>query len=159
MRLLSLLLTLSMLPLGAAPAKTNVVLILIDDFGYECVTANGGESYRTPEMDKLAASGGRLEQVYAQPLCTPTRVALMTGQGNKRNYTRFGHLDPQQQTFGNIFKASGYATCVAGKWQLSNEDEKFSLSVSVGQGSPSDAQLGLGVEFTPQRIPGAATGE
>jgi len=104
----------------AAPAKTNVVFILIDDFGYECVTANGGESYRTPIMDKLAATGVRLEQAHAQPLCTPTRVALMTGLNNKRNYTRFGHLDPKQRTFGHFFKDAGYATCVVGKWQLSN---------------------------------------
>ncbi|MEY4819247.1 MAG: hypothetical protein RLZZ23_2020, partial [Verrucomicrobiota bacterium] len=48
MRLLTLLLTLAILPSFAAPTKTNVVFILIDDFGYECVTANGGESYRTP---------------------------------------------------------------------------------------------------------------
>jgi len=107
----------------AAPTKTNVVFILIDDFGYECVTANGGESYRTPVMDKLAATGVRLEQAHAQPLCTPTRVALMTGLNNKRNYTRFGHLDPKQQTFGNYFKAAGYATCVVGKWQLGKELE------------------------------------
>lgn len=104
----------------AAPTKPNVVFILIDDFGYECVTANGGESYRTPVMDRLAATGVRLEQVHAQPLCTPTRAALMTGIINKRNYTHFGHLDPKQRTFGNFFKAAGYATCITGKWQLSN---------------------------------------
>mgnify|MGYP003343799157 CR=1 FL=1 len=62
-----------------AASKPNVVLILIDDFGYECVTANGGESYKTPVMDKLAATGVRFEQVHVQPLCTPTRAALMTG--------------------------------------------------------------------------------
>ena len=44
------------------PSKPNVVLILIDDFGYECVTANGGESYKTPVMDQLAATGVRFEQ-------------------------------------------------------------------------------------------------
>ncbi len=120
MRLPTLFLALSTLVALAAPTKTNVVFILIDDFGYECVTANGGESYRTPVMDKLAATGVRLEQVHAQPLCTPTRAALMTGIINKRNYTRFGHLDPTQQTFGNFFKAAGYATCITGKWQLSN---------------------------------------
>ena len=120
MRLPTLFLALFSLVAFAAPTKTNVVFILIDDFGYECVTANGGESYRTPVMDKLAATGVRLEQAHAQPLCTPTRVALMTGIINKRNYTRFGHLDPKQQTFGNFFKAAGYATCVVGKWQLSN---------------------------------------
>jgi arylsulfatase A len=105
---------------GGAERKPNVVLILIDDFGYECVTANGGESYKTPVMDKLAATGVRFEQCYAQPLCTPTRVQLMTGQSNRRNYSHFGHLDPSQTTFGNLLKKAGYATCITGKWQLAN---------------------------------------
>lgn len=106
---------------AAAPAtKPNIVLIMMDDFGYECVTANGGESYKTPVMDRLAATGVRFEQCHAQPLCTPTRVQLMTGIGNRRNYSRFGHLDPSQTTFGNLLKNAGYATCVAGKWQLDN---------------------------------------
>lgn len=102
----------------AAEGKPNVVLILIDDFGYECVTADGGESYRTPVMDGLAATGVRFEQCHVQPLCTPTRVALMTGLVNKRNYTHFGNLDFSQTTFANLLKKGGYATCVAGKWQL-----------------------------------------
>src|SRR4051794_14544147 len=102
----------------AAEKKPNVVLILIDDFGYECVTANGGESYQTPVMDRLAATGVRFEQCHVQPLCTPTRVALMTGLINKRNYTHFGHLDPSQKTFANLLQKDGYATCITGKWQL-----------------------------------------
>ncbi len=105
---------------AAAERQPNVVLILIDDFGYECVTANGGESYKTPVMDQLAATGVRFEQVHVQPLCTPTRAALLTGIINKRNYTHFGHLDPSQKTFGNLFKDAGFATCIAGKWQLAN---------------------------------------
>ncbi len=103
-----------------ATTKPNVVLILIDDFGYECLTANGGESYKTPVMDQLAATGVRFEQLHVQPLCTPTRAALMTGRINKHNYTHFGHLDPSQKTFGNLFKDAGYATCITGKWQLDN---------------------------------------
>jgi arylsulfatase A len=71
-------------------------------------------------MDGLAATGVRFEQCHAQPLCTPTRVQLMTGMSNRRNYTHFGHLDPSQVTFGNILKKAGYATCITGKWQLSN---------------------------------------
>ncbi len=106
-----------------AERKPNVVLILIDDFGYECVTANGGESYKTPVMDQLAATGVRFEQCHVQPLCTPTRVQLMTGMSNRRNYTHFGHLDPSQKTFGNLLKDTGYATCITGKWQLSNDFE------------------------------------
>ena len=100
--------------------RPNVVLIMIDDFGYECLTANGGESYKTPVMDQLAATGVRFEQLHVQPLCTPTRAALMTGRINKHNYTHFGHLDPSQKTFGNLLKDAGYATCITGKWQLDN---------------------------------------
>ena len=101
-------------------AKPNIVFVLIDDFGYENVTANGGESYKTPVMDRLAATGVRFEQCHVQPLCTPTRVELMTGLSNRRNYANFGFMDPSQKTFGNLLKDAGYATCVAGKWQLGN---------------------------------------
>lgn len=76
---------------AAAPAKRpNVILIMADDLGYETIGANGGTSYRTPVLDKLAASGARFTQCYVQPLCTPTRVQLMTGQYNVRNYTGRG---------------------------------------------------------------------
>ena len=120
-RILTALLLTAFSALHAADAKKpNVVLILIDDFGYECVTANGGESSQTPVMDKLAATGVRFEQCHVQPLCTPTRAQLMTGMSNRRNYTHFGHLDPSQVTFGNLLKKAGYATCITGKWQLKN---------------------------------------
>lgn len=94
---------------------------MLDDFGYECVGANGGTSYQTPHMDRLAAAGVRGEHCHVQPLCTPTRVQLMTGQYNVRNYTRFGHLDPGQTTFAQLFRGAGYATCIAGKWQLGRD--------------------------------------
>ncbi|HUG70371.1 MAG TPA: sulfatase-like hydrolase/transferase [Pirellulaceae bacterium] len=104
-------------------AKPNIVLIMADDFGYECVTANGGESYQTPHLDRLAAAGMRFEQCHVQPLCTPTRVQLMTGRYNVRNYFRFGVLPRTETTFAHLLKASGYATAVCGKWQLGNEKD------------------------------------
>ncbi|MEX0677038.1 MAG: sulfatase-like hydrolase/transferase [Pirellulales bacterium] len=106
---------------AAAAARPNVVLVMLDDFGYECVGANGGTSYRTPNIDRLAAGGARGEHCHVQPLCTPTRAQLMTGKYNVRNYTRFGHLDPAQGTFAQLFKRAGYATCIAGKWQLGRD--------------------------------------
>jgi arylsulfatase A len=69
-------------------------------------------------LDKLAAEGIRFEHCYAQPLCTPSRVQIMTGIYNVRNYVRFGILDWKQVTFANLLGEAGYATCVAGKWQL-----------------------------------------
>ncbi len=104
-----------------AAARPNVIVILADDFGYECVGANGGTSYRTPALDRLAATGTRFEHAYAQPLCTPTRLQLMTGLYNVRNYTRFGEMDPKSVTFGTLFKQAGYATGIAGKWQLGRD--------------------------------------
>ena len=76
LRLIAALLACSPAPCAAKP---NVIVIMADDFGYECVTANGGQSYPTPNLDRLAAAGVRFEHCHVQPLCTPTRVQLMTG--------------------------------------------------------------------------------
>jgi len=104
--------------LFAAQRRPNIVLIMADDMGYECVTANGGQSYRTPRLDKLAATGIRFEHCHSQPICTPSRVQIMTGIYNNRNYISFGLLDPDAYTFGNLLQDAGYKTLVAGKWQL-----------------------------------------
>jgi len=104
-----------------AAAPPNVVLIMADDLGYETIGANGSTSYKTPVLDKLAADGIRFTHCHVQPLCTPTRAQLMTGQYNVRNYVNFGELNPRLTTFGNLFKAAGHATCVVGKWQLGKD--------------------------------------
>lgn len=98
--------------------RPNIVLIMADDLGYECLGCYGGTSYKTPVLDELAGTGMRFEHCYSQPLCTPSRVQIMTGKYNFRNYTVFGSLDPEETTFGHIVRKCGYATCVAGKWQL-----------------------------------------
>lgn len=101
---------------GARPP--NLILIMADDLGYETLGANGGQSYQTPNLDRLAATGMRFERCHVQPLCTPTRVQLMTGMYNVRNYTRFGEIDRNATTFAHLLRKAGYATGIAGKWQL-----------------------------------------
>lgn len=101
----------------AADARPNVILILADDFGVEGVNVYGGE-YHTPNIDRLAAEGIRFQNAHATPLCSPSRVRLMTGQENARNYEAFGYLAPGQRTFGNLMQEAGYATAMVGKWQL-----------------------------------------
>ena len=107
-----------MLHAADEPRRPNVILIMADDLGYETIGANGGTSYKTPHLDALARGGVRFEHCYAQPLCTPTRVQLMTGAYNVRNYVTFGQMDPKLTTFGNLFQKAGYRTAIVGKWQL-----------------------------------------
>jgi arylsulfatase A len=118
---LSLCLWMSLLFQSEPARRPNVIVILADDLGYETIGANGGTSYKTPVLDRLAASGARFEHCYAQPLCTPTRVQIMTGALNVRNYTTFGHFDPKLRTFAHLFTEAGYKTGIAGKWQLGPE--------------------------------------
>ena len=96
----------------------NIILIMADDVGYECFGCYGSEQYSTPNIDQLATQGMRFDHCYSQPLCTPTRVKLMTGLTNARNYSAFSVLTRDQKTIGQHFKNGGYDTAVVGKWQL-----------------------------------------
>ena len=98
--------------------RPNVVLIMADDVGYESFGAYGSTQYSTPRIDALAAEGVRFTNAFARPRCTPGRVALMTGRSNVRNYVDFGVLRPDESTIAHLFADAGYATAVAGKWQL-----------------------------------------
>ena len=102
----------------AADQRPNIVLIMADDVGYECFGCYGSKQYKTPHIDRLARQGIRFEHCYSQPLCTPSRVKLMTGLSNARNYSAFSVLNRDQRTIGQYFKAAGYQTMIAGKWQL-----------------------------------------
>lgn len=99
-------------------AKPNIILIIADDMGYECLGTYGSAEYNTPHLDKMAEEGVKFMHCYAQPLCTPSRVKIMTGMYNYRNYEKFDYLNPTERTFGNYLKSAGYSTCIAGKWQL-----------------------------------------
>lgn len=98
--------------------RPNIVLIMADDVSWECFGSYGAEDYQTPNIDKLAAEGIQFDHCYSSPICTPSRVKIMTGQYNFRNYTHFGYLNPQDKTIGHLMQAAGYQTAIAGKWQL-----------------------------------------
>jgi arylsulfatase A-like enzyme len=111
-------------PVGAAEApRPNILFILADDLGWGDVSFHGGD-IQTPNIDKLAASGARLEQFYVQPLCTPTRSSLMTGRYPMRQGLQWGVIKPQAQyglplderTLPQALKEAGYFTAIDGKW-------------------------------------------
>ena len=98
--------------------QPNIVLMMADDVSWEAFGCYGAEDYQTPHIDQLAAEGIRFAHCYSTPICTTSRVKIMTGKYNFRNYTHFGYLSPKEKTFGHLLQQAGYKTAIAGKWQL-----------------------------------------
>ena len=127
----SLLLLTSGTTLSIANAQDrplNVLLIMADDIGYECFSSYGSKEYNTPHIDALAKQGVRFTNAHSTPLCTPSRVNLMSGKSNVFNYQDFGIYPRGEPTFANYFKEHGYRTAVAGKWQLQKEQPDQGIS-------------------------------
>jgi arylsulfatase A-like enzyme len=105
-------------PIAQPKRQPNIVLIMADDVSWEAFGCYGAEDYKTPNLDQLAKSGMRFAHCYSTPICTTSRVQIMTGKYNFRNYTHFGYLNPDEKTFGHLLQTAGYKTAIAGKWQL-----------------------------------------
>ena len=116
-----------------ATAKPNIVHIVADDLGWKDVGFNGCTDIKTPHLDKLAAEGAKLNQFYVQPMCTPTRAALMTGRYPFRyglqtavipSVSAYG-LDTTEWLLPQCLKEAGYQTAIIGKWHLGHADKKW----------------------------------
>lgn len=106
-------------------SQPNIILIVAEDFGYEIPNILGGESYQTPNIDKLALRGMHFSQAYNHPDGFPSRLAIYTGKYNFRNYPQWGLLLPEESTIANMLQDNGYKTCVVGKWQMDNGGESL----------------------------------
>ncbi|MCH7727897.1 MAG: sulfatase-like hydrolase/transferase [Planctomycetes bacterium] len=99
----------------------NIVLIMADDLGCETLGSYGGTSYKTPHLDRLAAGGMRFRHCYSMPVCHPTRVCFLTGRYPFRlGNPKWGSFPKSEETrtIAHVLKRAGYATAIAGKWQL-----------------------------------------
>jgi arylsulfatase A-like enzyme len=114
-------------------AAPHILYIIADDLGWKDVGFHGSEEIKTPNLDKLAAEGARLERFYVQPMCTPTRAALMTGRYPFR-YGLQTIVIPSKGTYGlatdeytlpQTLKDAGYQTAAIGKWHLGHADRKY----------------------------------
>ncbi|MFT7631716.1 MAG: arylsulfatase A [Mariniblastus sp.] len=112
----------SPLPQPESPPRAenplNVILIMADDSAADNYGCYGSTFFKTPTLDALAKAGAKFNHCYSEPVCTSSRVKIMTGRDGIRNYVAFGSLDKSETTFGTMMKKHGYATAVAGKWQL-----------------------------------------
>ena len=118
--------------------QPNIVFLLADDLGYADIGFMGSKDMRTPNLDKLAKGGAILAAHYVQPVCSPTRAALMTGRYAThtgvytivRPHAKWG-LPLQERTLANALKDAGYETAITGKWHL-GEFERTYLPTSRG---------------------------
>ncbi len=122
--------------LMAAGARPNIVVVFIDDMGWADLSCFGNSAVRTEHIDQLASEGLRFEQFYVNsPICSPSRVALSTGQypqrwrigsylDNRRRNTARGMaqwLDPRAPTLARLLQGEGYATGHFGKWHMGGQ--------------------------------------
>ncbi len=108
--------------------KPNMVIVLADDLGVECLSAYGGTSHKTPNLDKLANQGMRFTRCFSNPYCSPSRASLLTGRYPFKNGLKTVldtrekedvYLHPDQPSFARQLKQAGYATELVGKWHMS----------------------------------------
>lgn len=117
-------------PLAGRAGPPNIVFILLDNVGQEWFGCYGSEENCTPHIDRLAQAGVRVEHCYTPPVCGPSRTMLLTGRYPHTTGFRLHHdaalysgggLDPQREIlFPRLFRDAGFATGIAGKWQVNN---------------------------------------
>jgi arylsulfatase A-like enzyme len=136
-RIFLLAVTVSCIPAGPTRAsppapRPHVLYVVADDLGWKDVGFHGSD-IKTPTLDRLAAGGVRFEQFYAQPMCTPTRAALMTGRypfryGLQTAVILSAHtygLPTDEWLLPQALKQAGYETAIVGKWHLGHGDRKY----------------------------------
>jgi arylsulfatase A len=113
-------------PANAPPRPPNIIFVLADDLGLDCVGSYGSDRFKTPFIDALASGGTRFERCYATPLCGPTRCQLMTGlypfrTGAIDNHETHRLRAKDHFSLAKVLKSAGYATCQVGKWRQMEE--------------------------------------
>ena len=119
-------------------SRPNIIYVMVDDLGYGDFSCYGQKSFQTPNIDAFTKSGVKFENAYsAAPVCTPTRVAFMTGRYPARNEVGLREpltsgaididigLSPETPTISSILKRNGYETALFGKWHLGVREEFF----------------------------------
>ena len=115
---------------AASSTPPNFVIVFIDDMGYEDLGCFGTPIMRTPNIDRLAREGMRLTSFYAQPICGPSRTALMTGcyplrvaeRDNKKRHHPIVHH--KETMIPEVLKSRGYATACFGKWDMAGHSQR-----------------------------------
>jgi len=119
--------------LGQKQPQPNFIIFLTDDQGYNDVGVFGSPNIKTPHLDQMAKEGIRFTNFYAQPLCGPSRAALLTGSypiriAEPKNYKNIHtELHPKETTIAEVLKKKGYKTACIGKWHVGDKPNQMPL--------------------------------
>lgn len=141
-------------------AQPDIVILLADDLGWHDVGYHNGP-VNTPNIDRLARDGVRMDTFYAMPFCTPSRAALMTGRYPMRMGLQQDVLRPwstrglplAERTLPEALRAAGYQTEMIGKWHLGHHAPEF-LPMQRGFDHHYGSYCGLIDYFTHERLGG-----
>ena len=118
--------------------RPNIVFIFSDDHSSAAIGAYGSVLNRTPNIDRIAHEGIRLDRYFVtNSICAPSRATILTGKYSHANgqLTNFETFDGSQRTFPKLLRESGYQTALVGKWHLKSVPTGFDFSnVLIGQG-------------------------
>jgi arylsulfatase A-like enzyme len=129
---------------SAAAPRPNILFIMADDHAAHAISAYGSRVNLTPQLDRLAAQGVRLDRCFAvNSICTPSRATILTGQYSHVNGVPvFNDLDPKTVTVAHRMRAAGYFTAMIGKWHLGSDPQGFDhWNILPGQGRYVDPIL------------------
>jgi arylsulfatase A len=137
--------------------KPNFIIIFADDLGYGDLGCYGHPTIRTPHLDRMATEGVKLTSFYAQPICTPSRAALLTGRQPVRSGL-IGNIFPEFETglpsseitLADALKREGYRTAAIGKWHLGHHGPD---ALPAGHGFDEFLGLPYSNDMTPPWVP------
>ena len=103
--------------------KPNIVMIVVDDFGYHDIGYHGSKIHQTPAIDNLAKTGVVFQNGYSSyPRCTPSRYGMFTGTYPVNESKGYLGGIPSEKNFIRQFNEAGYITSYTGKWHIGGEE-------------------------------------
>ncbi len=131
--------------LAQGTSRPNILYIMSDDHASHAISAYGSRINSTPNIDRIAKEGIRLDNCFCtNSICTPSRAAILTGQYSHKNgvYTLNDALDPKRMTIPKYLQTGGYETAMIGKWHLVSEPQGFDFwRILPGQGAYYDPEF------------------